>query len=219
MLALYKEFIELKYQVIMPSLPFHETDFINLNKLKLNDIEHFIEGVLSDRRLQYPFTIVGSSFGALLALIIAARVSSLVARVILISPVIKLRSSLQDCAINLFSYLPHSFLKRLGEIRKKKRGENIFLFHRESSQSYPIATLSLLAQVRRLALKEIKKIKGDVIVLADYYDHLLDPITIQAFCQRSAFDLNWFPGGEHELLIGKHHNHVVKLITGCSVKS
>lgn len=170
--------------------------------------------------------LVGLSFGALLALLLAAENPDRVRGAVLLSPPLLIRPRIREWVLRMLSYAPEAILNRLPLAEKAKRSATLFKIPRVCFGVHSIGAAARVVSVRVAALCAARRAAArccPLLVAQDPADHHLDPRGIKDFevlagmCQIRA-SVRWYQGGEHELTLGSRSEEVladtVKFIRG-----
>ena len=205
------------YNVVLPLLSGHQADIELLKVTTANDWMGDAEEALEEleRNSSGPVSVIGLSFGAVLALWLASRFPERVSALVLLSTPAVLRSRRDEAVLRLLSLLPDSLLDKLGTRTKKERANNLFSTPRVAMSAHSIGAGARLQQILRLAISSASKIRCPVLALQDPNDHLVSPqalARLRAKLVNCPFSSVEILHGEHELTIGPKHDEVQKHI-------
>ncbi len=211
---LAEHLVSQKFNVIVPRLPGHEGDFNTLRRTRAELWIAEAEQLFANLRRStpnLPIFVVGASFGALLALHLTATYRTEIVAVALVAPAVKLRSSLDEYALQILSLFPESFLDRLPVSTKKKRLMNYLTFPREAYEQHSLGALARLMQIRKRLFRRSRDIVTPVLIIQDPNDHLLSRDAWQLIVEKISspcVKVSLFPGGQHELTLGHCYRDV-----------
>ncbi|NBO19954.1 MAG: alpha/beta fold hydrolase [Proteobacteria bacterium] len=189
------------YRVIIPCLPGHAT---SVQELKVTPLEAFLELMreISPYLKHRGSIVVGSSFGALLALWLALEARHAPRATVLISPPFRFRARHREVILPLLAMLPEAALDTLGYSKKAVRAVAI------ARPAYPIHSVAAAARLMRLrgmVKPRLKELSMPILLAQDPFDHHLDPAgtdrIIEVFGSEQV-DTLWLPHGQHELASG-----------------
>ena len=189
------------YRVIIPCLPGHATSVEQLKVTPLSDFLSLCAG-LAPYLAQRGSIVVGSSFGALLALWTALQAAHKPRAVVLISPPFRFRAWHREVVLPLLARLPEAALNNLGYSPKAVRTVPIA---RPAYAIHSVAAAARLMRLRGMVVPRLAEITAPVLLAQDPFDHHLHPSgtdrIVPAFGGEHV-DTLWLPGGQHELSCG-----------------
>lgn len=162
-----------------------------------------------------PYFVGGLSFGALLALRLAAAYSREISGAVVMSVPLRLTSFIREYSLRLLSYLPDSILNSLGCRAKKERQDGIHAFRRNAYPVHSTAAVARLKQIQRMLMSELERIRCPMLILQDQFDHHVSadvPAMLRRRVASEAVEIEWIPHGQHELTIGQKHQEVYERI-------
>ena len=158
-----------------------------------------------------PYGIIGLSFGGLLSLNLASLHSEELFSVAVMSVPIRFRKFHRSVGLRFLAYFPDWFLDLLPCVDKTKRAEDVFAEKRIAFEEHSVAAGARLVQVRVKMFANLRKLKAPLLALYDPEDHHVaensDEILKESY-QGSVYREAFFPGGQHELTLGKRKDEV-----------
>lgn len=208
---------ELGYHVVIPLLSGHDGTIELLAKTPAEAWLADVRRALVEVRELGPLPIVvgGLSFGGVLALAAAAQLGGGVRAAFVLSIPLRLRSSIDDLALRLLSYLPDSVLNTLPVVPKKPRATDAFVKPRSSLEMHSVGAMARVYYIRRRTLQQLWRLSCPLLVLQDCYDHHVPPNSIDILFRYAAhvqIKQRWYPGGQHELTLGKWYQEVERAV-------
>ena len=200
-------FSEMGNVVKMPWLPGHREGLEASKTITTTQFLDFVEAesLALSSEVRGPITLIGQSFGGLLALHAAEQLAALVSKIVVFAPPFVLRSRWTEIVLTALSLLPDSFLTLNYEIPKKKRDLSQFVYPREAFGAHSLGACARMVKIRRLVVRHASSLRAPLLVLLDPHDHHVDLRTFQyiqdAFLNAPIL-YNTIDGGEHELVIG-----------------
>lgn len=210
------------HKIICPVLPGHEgADAIRkLRQTPLSTYLHFAED--SFRRIEgEAVTVIGLSFGALLALHLAEHFPHRVPRLVLLSPPLLFRRVFEEVGLRILSYataipgLGERFLEALPVVKKSARHAANFAFERTCLPVHSVGAGARVFALRRRVLRDLYKVEATTLSIHDPFDHLISPGAVRRLSPLTARGLLQqvlIAGGEHELAIGPRHSDVASVV-------
>jgi len=217
MLSLAQYLNDRNFEVLVPRLTGHGK---SMEELRITQPSAWLED--TKRALarftdidNFPFAVVGLSFGALLACIVAESMPSKVQKLVLLSPPLKLKSNLKEKLLAVLTRMPASFLNMLPSVAKRKRDPKCHLLPHNSFTSHSVAAVARLVGIRNIVKAKFNEISADILVLQDPADHHLDSTVPELFKKMATgrnIETRWIEGGEHELTIGPRYKEVCEIV-------
>jgi len=207
----------LGYYCYAPCLTGHDQSLEVLKKVKsetwLADAEQGYQHLKEN--FSPPHIVIGLSFGGLLSLNLAAAHSDQLKAVISLSAPIRFRKLHRSIALRCLAFMPDGILDLLPCVDKKKRSADAFTEKRTAFEEHSVAAGARLVQVRMRVLKNLHRIKIPLLSLYDPEDHHVgegsDRI-LKAAYKGPSYSEGFFPGGQHELTLGKRKDEVFACI-------
>ena len=205
------------YNVVVPLLSGHDGTIERLARTPaeswLGDVRR---GLIEVRDLgPLPILVGGLSFGGVLALAAASQLGGGARGVFVLSIPLQLRAPFDDLLLRLFSYLPDNLLNRLPVVPKKPRAADAFVRPRESLDMHSVGAMARVSYIRRATLLQLWRLSCPILVLQDCYDHHVPPSAIDILFRYAGhvqIKQRWFPGGQHELTLGKWYVEVERAV-------
>ena len=216
MMPLAKHLAERGVTSTVPLLPGHGT---SLQDLRVTPLSAFLETVTeSFDRIESggkKISIIGESFGSLLALWLALRFPERIESICLLSPPMKFRSKMRERLLGGICSLPDFALNRLGLVPKRRRSHSHYQFPFISYNAHSIAAGARLVKLRREVVEQLGSVRCPVCVIHDPNDHHLSAEILPLFLGQlgsESKELIAMKGGEHELLVGPRGREVFDCI-------
>jgi esterase/lipase len=197
-------------RVWLPRLRGHE-DFRSLKTVKASEwteqILNLVEGVrkISPR----PLSIVGISFGGLLALYAAQHFSASIEKLVLLAPPWRIKNKRQELLLSFLEYLPDKLLN-IPIIRKKKRVK--LVLPRICFSHHWVGAIVRMVKIR--SALEPEWIKQPSLIIADREDHQVSPDSLTTLAGRlPSSNVIFVPEATHELLLGEKYQEILGMIS------
>ena len=210
---LAERLVQSGYYCYAPCLSGHDKSIEELKRVKSStwvaDVEAAYDFLLANSPA--PHAVIGLSFGALLSLNLASHHSDKLSCVVSMSAPVRFRTPHRSFGLRVLSYLPDWILDLLPCVDKKKRAPGDFVKKRVAFDEHSVAAGARLVQVRKLMFKNLSKLQIPLLALYDPEDHhVLDNSDeiLKAGYQGPSYSEAFFPGGQHELTLGKKHEEV-----------
>ena len=160
--------------------------------------------------------VAGLSFGALLALSLAAKHPDAISGLIALSPPMRIRSRLKQTTLELLSFAPDWLLDQLGFVKKPERPPGTFAKPRTCYDVHSIGAAVRLTQIQRDLQRSLDKITCPLQLLYDPDDHHVPASAVEELASSvgsEVVDVVSFPGGQHELTLGHSYPEVYKKVS------
>lgn len=223
--GLAKYLFERGYCCLVPQLSGHSGSSAQLKIIPaqrwLNDAATAMEQAL-ELTTKAPCFVVGQSFGALLSLYLGSRYSTRLRAIVLLSTPFYFRSRFREMMLQVLSCLPERSLNFFGFIRKVLRPDNYLALPHETYPVHSLGASARIFKIRRLVARSLSRIICPVLLIQDPNDHHLHPDCSERIkVQMTLAKVNqlFFPGGQHELLLGHHHLRIYQEIEAFFVES
>ncbi len=170
---LVSDFEEKNIKSFAPSLPGYRFNMPTAKELRLCNYEHETDEYLNylSQLGKEKITIVGQSFGALLALRLALNFPDIVKKIIIISVPLDFREQSTRIALSLIGKMPYSLCEKAPGINKSKASSK----HNGSTEQYEVTSLKVLSNLKNDILKKLKHLTTDTIVYQSVNDYHLNP--------------------------------------------
>ncbi len=202
----------MNFNVIVPRLSGHGETVQSLRRIHAEVwLREAAEAVDSAAKLKVPLSIVGLSFGGLLALNAAVQRPE-VRGVVAMSVPLTLEPKSRELLLTLFSYLPNSLLDHLWINSKKQRREGYLALMHHAYRQHSVGAAARLIQIRRKVLSRLNSVRCPVLVFQDPLDHHLpaaSSLVLQDYLTNCDSKVEYIPDGQHELLLGHRHQKVI----------
>ncbi|MEZ4753183.1 MAG: alpha/beta fold hydrolase [Bdellovibrionota bacterium] len=211
---LAKNLLEKNYYVFAPQLSGHTGDFeifkTTTHRSWLADARNAFKYV----HQKYPelqITVIGQSFGALLALYLAGNYPGLINKCVAIACPFKFRKLSTRLVTSALSFMPDSFLNKFGSIEKSYEEtilENCYPKH-------SIAASARLVKIKKTLLPKLSLIDCPTLIGQDPEDYHLatesSELLKKELTHASVSNLE-FPKAGHRLLHGSEANNIITKI-------
>ena len=162
-----------------------------------------------------PLSVVGQSFGAILALYLAERFPRRVRAVVCLAPPLSLGVFWKKIVAGLLSYAPDGILNRLGFSDKQGLPITPLALEHHAYSMHAKGAVARMMYLARIVRNGLRKIEAPVLVVLDPADYHVSnhvPEILQQGATRAAVRCLWLPGGHHVLTKGKLYLEVYQQV-------
>jgi esterase/lipase len=111
--------------------------------------------------------------------------------------------------------LPDAVLDRLGTIPKEVRAPGALVLERSAYPVHSLAGIARLEKIRRDVLQRLSLVQAPTLLIQDPFEHHLaidGLFSLADALENSDISLRIVPGGQHELLLGREYERVIRMV-------